>query len=68
MLMPGEYVLWGAVCSDDDEKDILAAEKHPFTVKGVENPFGVFWNQARWDIINHDGPRDHVELSKTLKY
>jgi lipopolysaccharide transport system ATP-binding protein len=51
MLLPGEYLLWGAVCSGEKEQQILAAENVPLFVKGVENStqrYSLFWNEARW--------------------
>jgi ABC-type polysaccharide/polyol phosphate transport system ATPase subunit len=53
MLMPGEYLLWGAVCSPEGEDNILAQERLPFSVKDTGNAahrFGLFWNQAHWRV------------------
>jgi lipopolysaccharide transport system ATP-binding protein len=51
MLLPGEYLLWGAVCSADDEQHILAAENVPLFVKGdgeSARRYSLFWNEAYW--------------------
>jgi ABC-type polysaccharide/polyol phosphate transport system ATPase subunit len=53
MLMPGEYLLWGAICSPEGEVHLLAQEHLPFSVKDNGNTahqFGLFWNQAHWRV------------------
>jgi lipopolysaccharide transport system ATP-binding protein len=54
MLLPGEYLLWAAVCSEDEEQHILAAESVPLFVKGDENSaerYSLFWNKANWRLL-----------------
>jgi len=53
MLIPGEYLLWGAVCSSEGEDQILAQEHVPFSVMdrgSTVHRFGLFWNQAHWRV------------------
>ncbi|MEM3366444.1 MAG: ABC transporter ATP-binding protein [Candidatus Methanomethyliaceae archaeon] len=54
MLMPGEYRLWGAVCSLEGEREIFAAEALPLrvTTEGSEahTKVSLFWNRATWHI------------------
>jgi hypothetical protein len=53
MLMPGEYLLWGAICAPGGEDQLLAQEHLPFSVKDSGNTahrVGVFWNQAHWQV------------------
>ncbi len=53
MLIPGEYILWGAICSPEGEDQLLAQEHVPFTVKdsgSTLHRFGLFWNDARWCV------------------
>ena len=53
MLMPGEYLLWGAICSPEGEDHLLAQEHLPFSVKDNDNTahrVGLFWNQADWRV------------------
>jgi ABC-type polysaccharide/polyol phosphate transport system ATPase subunit len=54
MLLPGEYLFWVAVCSEDEEHHILAAENVPLFVKGDENSaqrYSLFWNEAHWRLL-----------------
>jgi lipopolysaccharide transport system ATP-binding protein len=53
MLMPGEYRVWVAVCSEQGEKQILANDSLPLRVGssgGTEASFNLMWNQATWRI------------------
>lgn len=53
MLLPGEFLIWGAICSPKGEEEILVAENAPLFVKkinGLSKDFGLFWNQAYWKI------------------
>ena len=64
MLMPGDYYLWGAVCTDDQEKVILSEEHISLLVKGnTDNlhQLNFLWNEADWRI-SIDEP-DSVEKS-----
>jgi hypothetical protein len=54
MLLPGEYLLWGAVCSAKEEQHILAAENIPLFVKGSGESvtrYSLFWNEAHWRLL-----------------
>ena len=59
MLLPGDYVLCGAVCSDEKEPALLAETYVPFSVAGAEGMMqhdtGVFWNQVHWTIRKWHG-------------
>jgi lipopolysaccharide transport system ATP-binding protein len=53
MLLPGDYVLWGAVCSGGGEERILAEQHLPLLVKGNGNVIhekSLFWNRAEWRV------------------
>lgn len=55
MLLPGEYLIWVAVCSEEGEEHILATENVPLFVKGDRESierYSLFWNQAHWQILN----------------
>ena len=55
MLLPGEYLIWAAVCSQDGEDEILAAENVPLFVKKNNEQaikYSLFWNHANWRIEN----------------
>jgi ABC-type polysaccharide/polyol phosphate transport system ATPase subunit len=57
MLMPGDYFLWGGICSDEAEEQALAEEHLPFFVTGTvasTQRFGIFWNYADWQIRHAD--------------
>jgi ABC-type polysaccharide/polyol phosphate transport system ATPase subunit len=57
MLLPGDYSMWGTICSDEAAEQTLAEERLPFSVKGTAEStqgFGVFWNHADWHIQNAD--------------
>jgi lipopolysaccharide transport system ATP-binding protein len=54
MLLPGEYLLWGAVCSAKEEQHILAAENIPLFIKGSGESvtrYSLFWNEAHWRLL-----------------
>jgi hypothetical protein len=53
MLMPGEYFLRAAICSQEGEQQLLAEEGVPFFVQGDQEKTlhsSVFWNYGQWDI------------------
>lgn len=53
MLMPGDYYLWGAVCTDDQERRILSEEHTSVLVRGdADNlhKLNFLWNEADWRI------------------
>jgi len=55
MLLPGEYLIWGAVCSEEGEANIMSAESASLFVKGDEQSlekYSLFWNQAFWRILS----------------
>jgi len=55
MLMPGEYFLWGSICSHKGEQQILAEGNAPLFVKGNEetaSKYSLFFNKAQWHICN----------------
>ncbi|HTU01344.1 MAG TPA: ABC transporter ATP-binding protein [Candidatus Sulfotelmatobacter sp.] len=53
MLMPGEYLLWGAICSPRGEDEPLAQQRVPLSVADSGNAasrYGMFWNRAEWRV------------------
>ena len=53
MLMPGEYRVWIAVCSELGEGETLANDSLPLKVgssRGTEASFNLMWNEAAWRI------------------
>ena len=53
-LLPGEYRVDVGVTGPDTEGQWIAGESIPLTVRGkesLESRFSVFWNEARWDIL-----------------
>jgi hypothetical protein len=64
MLQPGSYLLWGAICSDKGEDEILAADRIPFEVDGANgstNRFSLFWNQGVWQYsLGSEGQNEQV--------
>jgi lipopolysaccharide transport system ATP-binding protein len=53
MLVPGNYRLWGAICSERGEEQLLAQASAPFTVSGESTSSsrtGIVWNKARWQF------------------
>jgi ABC-type polysaccharide/polyol phosphate transport system ATPase subunit len=53
MLMPGEYFVWGGVCSHEGESQQLAEEYIPLSIRSndvvqVGREYSLFWNQASW--------------------
>jgi hypothetical protein len=62
MLLPGEYCVCGAVCTDIGETAILAEVYVPFSVSGagdsVHDETSIFWNRVHWNIRNGREARD----------
>jgi len=53
MLVPGQYLLFAALCAVEDCRNVLAAESLPFQVEGSGySNDSLFWNQADWKIRN----------------
>ena len=53
MLMPGEYRVWVAVCSEAGEGETFANDSLPLTIasaKGTEASFNLMWNEATWRV------------------
>jgi len=51
MLMPGQYLLFAALCSVEDSRNMLTAESIPFEVEGPGcTNEALFWNQVDWKI------------------
>jgi len=51
MLMPGQYLLFAALCSVEDSRNLLAAESMAFEVEGPGyTNEALFWNQVDWKI------------------
>jgi ABC-type polysaccharide/polyol phosphate transport system ATPase subunit len=53
MLMPGSYYLWGAVCTDNDDRTILAEDSIPLLIKGSADHLhrlNFLWNEAQWSF------------------
>ncbi|MBI4536552.1 MAG: ABC transporter ATP-binding protein [candidate division NC10 bacterium] len=53
MLLPGEYLLWGAICSAEGEDNLLAQQRLPFSVTDAASTvhkYGLFWNRAHWRV------------------
>ena len=53
MLMPGEYRVWVAVCTEAGEEQMLANDSLPLKVVspgGTEASFNLMWNEATWRI------------------
>jgi ABC-type polysaccharide/polyol phosphate transport system ATPase subunit len=53
MLMPGEYRVWIAVCSELGEAETFANDSLPLTVgssRGTEASFNLMWNEATWNV------------------
>ena len=53
MLMPGEYRVWVAVCSELGEEEQLANDSLPLKVgsaRGTEASFNLMWNEATWRV------------------
>jgi len=53
MLMPGEYRVWVAVCSELGEEQHLANDSLPLTIaspRGTEASFNLMWNEATWRV------------------
>ncbi len=60
MLLPGDYYLWGAVCSGAAEGPILDEKRVPLRIKGSGEPLhekSLFWNRAEWRLWGSDGDR-----------
>ena len=57
MLMPGEYRVWIAVCSEHGEAETLANDSLPLKVgssKGTAASFNIMWNEATWRVSTHN--------------
>lgn len=55
MLLAGEFQLWGSVCSEKGEDQILAQENFPFIVRDHATApprSGLFWNEANWRLLS----------------
>lgn len=54
MLMPGEYRVWVAICSELGEEQQLANDSLPLKIaspKGAAaTPFSIMWNEATWRV------------------
>ena len=53
MLMPGEYRVWIAVCSELGEAETFANDSLPLRVgssRGTEASFNLMWNEATWSV------------------
>jgi lipopolysaccharide transport system ATP-binding protein len=53
MLMPGEYRVWAAVCSELGEEQQLADDNLPLRIvsaRGTEASFNLMWNEATWRV------------------
>jgi lipopolysaccharide transport system ATP-binding protein len=53
MLMPGEYRVWVAVCTELGEEQQLADDSLPLKVasaRGTEASFNLMWNEATWRV------------------
>ena len=53
MLMPGEYRMWAAVCSELGEEQQLVNESLPLKIAsptGKEESFNLMWNEATWRV------------------
>jgi ABC-type polysaccharide/polyol phosphate transport system ATPase subunit len=53
MLMPGEYRVWVALCSERGEEQQLADDSLPLKVvsaRGQEASFNLMWNEATWRV------------------
>ena len=53
MLMPGEYRVWVAVCSELGEEQQLANDSLPLRIaslRGTEASFNLMWNEATWRV------------------
>jgi lipopolysaccharide transport system ATP-binding protein len=53
MLMPGDYRVWVAVCSELGEEQQLVNDSLPLRIvspKGTEASFNLMWNEASWRI------------------
>jgi lipopolysaccharide transport system ATP-binding protein len=53
MLMPGEYRVWIAVCSELGEAETFANDSLPLKVgssRGTEASFNLMWNEATWQV------------------
>jgi lipopolysaccharide transport system ATP-binding protein len=53
MLLPGDYLIWGGICSDESQNEILAQQRLALLVKNngqSTGQIGVFWNHVDWDI------------------
>jgi lipopolysaccharide transport system ATP-binding protein len=53
MLLPGDYVLWGAVCRGGGEEQILTERHLPLLVNNngsTPNGKSLFWNRAEWQV------------------
>jgi lipopolysaccharide transport system ATP-binding protein len=53
MLMPGEYRVWVAVCSELGEEQQLVNDSLPLTIaspRGTEASFNLMWNEATWRV------------------
>jgi len=53
MLMPGEYRVWAAVCSELGEEQQLADDSLPLRIvsaRGTEASFNLMWNEATWRV------------------
>lgn len=58
MLMPGEYRIWVAVCSELGEGQTLANDSLPLSVvsaTGTEASFNLMWNEATWRVSKPKG-------------
>lgn len=54
MLKPGEYIIWGGICSSENEDDIIDEEKYSIIIKDVDikyNRFSLTWNIGNWRFI-----------------
>ena len=56
MLMPGEYRVWVAICSELGEEQQLANDSLPLKIaSGIANAsgqasFNLMWNEATWRV------------------
>jgi hypothetical protein len=58
MLLPGDYYLWGAVCTGRGEGQILDEKRLPLRVRGsgeLVHEKSLFWNRAEWRVWTHHG-------------
>jgi ABC-type polysaccharide/polyol phosphate transport system ATPase subunit len=71
MLKPGNYLLWGAICTNKGEDNILDADSIPFAVESIDEPtnqFSLFYNWGTWQINFHTDIKDGPTIENPVHF